>query len=106
MMRSENRKTVCMIAYTNYATDGRVRLEAETLTRWGYSVVILVPKKDASPNTSVVEGVTVQELSIRKYRSKSNLSYMISYFTFLILAFFACTRLFFQGKTSVVHVHN
>jgi len=97
-----------MIAYTNYLYDGRVRLEAETLVGWGHEVLVLVPKdKPAPPRRSYVHhGVAVRELNVPKYQGKSTLTYVLSYFRFLVFAFFACTWLYLRSRIDVVHVHN
>src|SRR5580704_18057765 len=99
--RNENVKRVGMIAYTNYPFDGRVRLEAESLVKWGYEVIFLVPKAKATPRSYKLEGVIVRELNVGKYGDKNKLHYVLSYLTFLGLAFAACTRLFVQGKIEV-----
>jgi glycosyltransferase involved in cell wall biosynthesis len=96
-----------MIAYTRYPFDGRVRLEAESLVNWGYIVTILVPTFEAAaPKTYTLAGVTVKELSVRKIRPKNKFLYILSYLTFLALAFVACTHLFLRTKVSVIHIHN
>jgi|SRR5215469_1702101 len=100
------REQVCMIAYTNYPADGRVRLEAESLVAWGYDVVFLVPKQGAKPRTYELEGVTVKELNVRKIRDNSKIRYVLSYLAFLGVAFFACTYLFLRKKVRIIHVHN
>lgn len=99
-------RRVCMLAYTFYPFDGRVRLEAESLVKWGYEVVFLVPKGEATARTYVLEGVTVKELNVSKYNGKNKVRYVLSYITFLALAFAACTRLFFKSRVRVIHVHN
>jgi glycosyltransferase involved in cell wall biosynthesis len=99
-------KRVCMIAYTNYATDGRVRLEAESLVSWGHEVFSVVPKEGVTPRTYSFAGVTVKELNVRKYGGKVQFRYLLSYLTFLGLSFVACARLFFQSRVNVIHVHN
>src|SRR5579863_3044628 len=99
-------KRVCMIANTHYKFDGRVRLEAESLVKWGYEVVFLVPKAQATPRTYMLEGVIVKELNVEKYNEKNKLRYLLSYMIFLALAFVACTRLFFESRVRVIHVHN
>ena len=99
-------KRVCMIAYTNYRFDGRVRLEAESLVSWGYEVVFLVPKQEAKAITYTLEGVTVEELNVRKIRDHNKVRYVLSYVAFLLLAFLACTRLFVRSGIKVIHVHN
>ena len=99
-------KRVSMIAYTNYSSDGRVRLEAESLVKWGYDVFFLVPKKEGKPRTYTLGGVNIRELNVVKYGGKNKFRYIASYMTFLILAFVACTRLFVQSRVRVIHVHN
>lgn len=95
-----------MIAYTNYRTDGRVRLEAESLVSWGYHVFFLVPRSGPTPTTFTLQGVTIKELNIRQYNGKNKLCYILSYLMFLGLAFVACTRSYFQSGIDVIHAHN
>jgi glycosyltransferase involved in cell wall biosynthesis len=99
-------KRVCMIAYTNYPFDGRVRLEAESLVTWGYEVWFLVPKEKATARTYTLSGVTVKEVNVGKYGDKNKLRYVFSYVAFLALALVECTRLFFRSRVRVIHVHN
>ena len=95
-----------MIAYTQYLIDGRVRLEAESLVRWGYQVFFLVPKAGDKPTSFELCGVKVQELNTRQYNGKSKLRYALSYLLFSVLAFVTCTRLWMRERIGVVHVHN
>jgi len=100
------RKRVCMIAYTNYVRDGRVRLEAEALVSWGHEVVFLALREGPRPRNYELSGVTVNELNVQKYQGKSTARYLLSYLMFTLLAFIACSRLFLQSRIQVVHVHN
>jgi len=95
-----------MVAFTRYPFDGRVRLEAESLVNWGYEVCILVPKEKATHITYTLSGVTVKELDVVEYGGKNKLQYLFAYFSFIVHAFAACTRLFFQTETRIFHVHN
>src|SRR5580658_7579275 len=99
-------KKICMIAFTRYPFDGRVRLEAESLVEWGYEVCFLVPKEHATPTTYTLAGVVVKELNVVEYGGKNKLQYLLSYMSFMLLAFFACTRLFVQSHFRIFHVHN
>jgi glycosyltransferase involved in cell wall biosynthesis len=99
-------KRVCMIAYTNYSTDPRVRREAETLARHWNSVVCLALCENTVAQTYELRGVTVRELPVRKYRGKSNGAYIRSYISFLARALAACTRLTLNKQFDAVHVHN
>lgn len=97
---------VCMIAYTGYAGDARVRREAETLVLNGYAVSFLVPKAGDRPRSYTLDGVEVVELNVRQYCGKSQRRYFLSYFAFLVRSFFACSARCLRGKIDVVHVHN
>jgi glycosyltransferase involved in cell wall biosynthesis len=97
---------VCMIAYTNYAIDARVRREAETLAAHGFQVLFLTTTNGAEPAQFVLNGVEVRELRVRKYRGKSTLAYLASYLRFMLASSAACLGLMFRGELDVVHVHN
>jgi len=99
-------KKICMIAFTRYPFDGRVRLEAESLVEWGYEVCFLVPKEQATATTYTLAGVHVKELNVVEYGGKNKLQYLLSYMSFMLLALFACTRLFVQSHVRIFHVHN
>lgn len=107
MPQSRKITNVCMIAYTNYAIDARIRREAETLAALpDYRVTMLVNRPQAKPRVLVMENVEVRELNIGKYRGNNTFRYFASYIHFLILAFLACTRLLWKKSVDVVHVHN
>lgn len=95
-----------MIAYTLYATDGRVRLEAESLVKTGYEVTILTLASGDRHRSLNYYGVNVIELNVKKYRGKSQGRYLVSYLSFLIHAFLACSILFLRRRFDVIHVHN
>jgi glycosyltransferase involved in cell wall biosynthesis len=95
-----------MIAYTNYATDARVRREAETLASHGFRVRCLALKTGTRPSNTVLNGVEVLELGVRKYRGKSALAYIGSYVRFTLAASVACLRLLARRQLDVLHVHN
>jgi glycosyltransferase involved in cell wall biosynthesis len=97
---------VCMIAYTNYAFDARVRREAETLASEGYRVLCLTTRNGAVAARFTMNGVDVHELQVPKYRGKSTSAYMRSYLRFLVASSMTCLRLLARGELDVVHVHN
>jgi glycosyltransferase involved in cell wall biosynthesis len=97
---------VCMIAYTVYAIDARVRREAETLAAGGFHVRCLTTRSGPTPTTFVLNGVEVRELNVPKYRGKSQLVYAASYLWFLFVTSLACLRLLVKRQLDVVHAHN
>jgi glycosyltransferase involved in cell wall biosynthesis len=97
---------VCMIAYTVYAFDARVRREAETLAANGFTVRCLTTRSGPSPARFVLNGVEVRELNVPKYRGKSKLAYAASYLWFLVATSAVCLRLLVARELDVVHAHN
>ena len=63
---------VCMVVYTHYPTDARVRREAETLAAHGFRVMCLTNRHGAEPRAYELGGVEVRELNVPKYRGKSH----------------------------------
>lgn len=99
-------KRICMIAYSIFPYDSRIRRESETLTRYGHKIKFLVPAENNSPRKYEMNNVTVIELGMRKYIGKDKALIVLSYLKFLFLAFYTCSRLFLKRQVEVVHVHN
>lgn len=100
-------RKICMIAYTTYSTDARVRREAETIASLArYSVRVLALKESQNPRTYTIDGVEVRELNVPKYRGKSSRKYIFSYLRFLVSAFLKCTNFFIKNDLDLVHIHN
>lgn len=100
-------KKVCMIAYTQYRYDNRIKREAETLTAQGnYQVSLIVPKEGAVPQRYEERGVNVRELNMQQYQGKSKRRYIVSYLEFMLRAFFVCNQLLLLRQVDIVHIHN
>lgn len=101
------KKQVCMIAYTIYEYDNRVRREAEALTSLNeYAVTLLCLKKDDISRNYLLNNVEIIEINQAKYQGSSNIKYLSSYLKFTLKAFFACSSLFFKRKFDIIHIHN
>lgn len=100
-------KKICMIAYTTYSTDARVRREAEAVASLSErSVSVLALKEKLEPRTYILDNVEVKELNVPKYRGKSAFKYIYSYLKFLTLAFLHCMGLLLKNSLDLVHIHN
>src|SRR5229473_1376770 len=77
---------VCMVAYSDYVFDARIRREAETLASNGFHVTCLKLRNGSKRERYVLNGVEVRELSVPKYQGKSRAAYLQSYFHFLVKA--------------------
>lgn len=100
-------KHVCMIAYTGYSLDGRVRREAEAVNALpGYAVTVLTAKEQEAPRLYEQDGIRIFELDMPKYQGKSGARYVLCYLRFTLLAFIECTKLMARKSLDIVHVHN
>ena len=101
------KKNVCMIAYTNYLYDARVRREAETIASCpDYEVSILALKEADEPKAYKVEGVKVIELDTKKYKGTSKVGLLFSHLKFIYQSFLKYNEMLFSRKLDVIHVHN
>jgi glycosyltransferase involved in cell wall biosynthesis len=99
-------KKVCMIAYTQYKYDNRIKREAETLIAQGdYQVLLIVPKEGAVPKRYEEHGVSIRELNMRQYQGKSKCRYIVSYLEFMLRAFFVCNKLLVSRQVDIFHIH-
>ncbi|NLW33612.1 MAG: glycosyltransferase family 4 protein [Fibrobacter sp.] len=106
-MGSDHKKiNICMIAYSNYKSDSRIRREAEALTQAGANITILSLAESKKPLKFQFQGVNVIEIGVNKFQGKNSKSYILSYILFLIKAFFVCSSLALNNKIDAVHVHN
>lgn len=98
-------KKICMVAYTNYLSDARPRREAETLARRGDQVDFISLAEPNRPQEETVEGVRIFRVRDARYRGSSSISYVASYFIFLLLASFKVARLHRREHYDIVYVH-
>jgi glycosyltransferase involved in cell wall biosynthesis len=98
---------ICMIAYTNYPSDARVRREAETLAATGnFDITFLALQEEDSAKSYETENVRVVELNVKKYRGQNKFKHFASYMKFLYRAFCKCNKLLFSRRLDIIHVHN
>jgi glycosyltransferase involved in cell wall biosynthesis len=100
------RKSLLMIAYTNYSTDPRVIRAAEAAVDAGYEVDLFALRRKGDPDVEMVRGVRVFHLRQFRYRGGGLLQYMVAYLEFFFRCFFKTTILYGRKRYSIVHVHN
>ncbi len=97
---------VCMVAYTFYEPDNRVRRYAETLVRRGDQVDAIVLRQQGQQKRTVVSGVNVYKIQGRKINEKMKIQYLFKLILFLIKSACKLTQLHLQKKYDVIHVHS
>ncbi len=96
---------ICMIAYTFYHSDPRVRREAEALVSRGDRVDFICVTDPKNPGTDAPMGVKLHPLSVGRYQGGSTFRYLLIYLSFLIRSSFLVTRLHLKHRYDIVHVH-
>jgi glycosyltransferase involved in cell wall biosynthesis len=100
-------KAVCMLAYTRYETDNRVRRYAETLAKRGDLVdVIALAGTDDRLGVRTIDGVTVYSIRRRAKNEKVKWVYAWRLLRFLWIASLFLIRRHRIARYDLVHVHN
>jgi glycosyltransferase involved in cell wall biosynthesis len=100
------KKSVLMIAYTNYRTDPRVIREAEAAVCGGFDVDFIALRRDTDPAQEWINGVRVIHLNQVRYRGAGSLWYVLSYLEFFLRCFFKTSWLQLEKRYRAVHVNN
>jgi glycosyltransferase involved in cell wall biosynthesis/peptidoglycan/xylan/chitin deacetylase (PgdA/CDA1 family) len=101
------RKRVCMLVYSNYEADGRVRRYAESLAHRG-DLVDVVALSDCAGATGETEisGVAVHRIQRRFPNERSIRAYALRLGRFLFASSRLLTRLQKRVRYDLIHVHN
>jgi glycosyltransferase involved in cell wall biosynthesis len=101
------RRKICMIGYTPYESDNRVRRYAETLAQRGDHVDIIgLSRETSQPEVEEFNGVTVHRIQHREHNEKSKWSYASRLLRFLYGSSRKITQLHQLHRYDVVHIHN
>ena len=99
------RGRIAMVAYTHYQTDPRCRREATLAASAGWDVHFYALSQDGTAHTSQVEGITLHELAMPRYRGGSSSAYVLSYLRFFLLASAAVQSAHLRRRFDVIHVN-
>jgi glycosyltransferase involved in cell wall biosynthesis len=101
------RRKLCMIAYSGYESDNRVRRYAEALVSRGDQVdVIALATGGAELGSTVIKGVNVRRIQRRDLPEGSKLDYVQRLLRFLITSSATLTREHRAKRYDAIHVHN
>jgi glycosyltransferase involved in cell wall biosynthesis len=101
------RKKICMLAYTPYEYDNRVRRYAETLAKRGDQVdVVSLSTIDFPKPLEEINGVTVHRVQSRAYDERHKWTYAWRLLKFLWKSSGRLTRLQARNRYDLIHIHN
>jgi glycosyltransferase involved in cell wall biosynthesis len=106
LLARNTRKKVCMVAYTGYESDNRVRRYAETLVKRGDQVDVIAITVGHSGPEEEVNGVTVHRVQHRENNERNKWTYAWRLLRFLMGSSAALTRLHKRNRYDVIHIHN
>jgi glycosyltransferase involved in cell wall biosynthesis len=97
---------VCVIVYTEYPADTRVRRAAEALVERGDDVTVLCPRSRSLTGRSALGGVKLRPIASVAYTSPDTpLAYVLLYLRFVLAAGYRALGLHLRRRFDVVHVH-
>ena len=97
---------VCMVAYTYYEGDNRVRRYAEALAQRGDEVDVLALRHRGQPKVAELNGVRVHRLQTRVVNEIRPLTYLMKLLLFMFRSAISLTRNSMNGRYDVIHVHS
>jgi len=96
----------CMLAYTLYEMDNRVRRYAEALAERGDDVDVYVLGKPGQPRRGMLNGVRIHRIQTRVRNEKRPLIYLAKLLLFLLRSSFVLAKNSIRERYDVIHVHS
>ncbi len=97
---------ICMLAYTFYETDNRVRRYAETCAKRGDHVDAIVLRREGQPFYDTLNGVNIYRIQERRVDETKKLSYVIKLTRFFIKSSIYLAKKQLKNRYDLIHVHN
>lgn len=96
----------CMLAYTFYDADNRVRRYAEALVRRGDQVDAIALAREGQPAFEIIHGVRVYRIQKRQIDESGPFSYLIKLLLFFVRSAWFLTIKHVRERYHVIHVHS
>ncbi len=100
------RLRICMLTYSFYESDGRVKRYAEALAERGDEVDIIALNTGKLPPFEIMNGVDVHRIQERVPDERSKFSYLEKIIRFLLVSSVCLSRRHLKNRYDLVHVHS
>jgi glycosyltransferase involved in cell wall biosynthesis/peptidoglycan/xylan/chitin deacetylase (PgdA/CDA1 family) len=100
------RRRICMLAYSFYDTDNRIKRYAESLVKHDYDVDIISLRKNDYDSFETVNGVNIYRIQKRIVNEKSPFSYLFKLILFWIHSTVFLSKKHLAFRYDLIHVHN
>ena len=104
--KKERPLRACMVAYSFYEFDVRVRRYAEALMAEGWDLEIISLRSPGQSKFASVNGAKVHRIQKREKNEKGKLSYLLRIVWFFIQSFCMLTFRHFKAPFALIHVHS
>jgi glycosyltransferase involved in cell wall biosynthesis len=96
----------CLIAYTYYEGDFRVRRYAEMLADGKSRVDVIALRRKGQAESGTLNGVNILRIQERDHARKGPVQYVSDYFRFMISGMIHLARLGSRHRYAILHIHN
>jgi glycosyltransferase involved in cell wall biosynthesis len=97
---------ICMLAYTFYESDNRLRRYSEKLVQGGDHVDAIVLRREGQEAYECIKGVHVHRIQKRVKSEKTPFSYLVKLLVFFFRSAWAVTNRHIREPYDVIHVHS
>lgn len=97
---------VCMLAYTFYESDNRVRRYAETLAKRGDDVEAVVLRREGQPAEEMLCGVRVRRIQYRVRNETTPVTYLFKILAFFLRSAWLLAIGHLRRRYDFIHVHS
>jgi len=98
-------RRICMIAYTNYSHDTRVRRAAEAFASRGDTVDFISLAEGSTNEEETINGVKITPLQLVRYRGSNHREYVLGYMRFLAAASWIITKRHLRNRYDLIYVN-
>jgi glycosyltransferase involved in cell wall biosynthesis/peptidoglycan/xylan/chitin deacetylase (PgdA/CDA1 family) len=99
-------KRICMLSYSYYENDNRVRRYAETLVQEGHQVDVICLQKAGLSRYDTLNGVNINRAQMRERDEKKPIDYFRKILRFFFRSGMILTLRHLRKKYDLIHVHN
>ncbi len=96
----------CMVAFTYYEVDNRVRRYAEALYKEGWQVDAIVLKMFDKKTRGIINGINLYRIQKRAQNEKGKILYLFRLLKFYFLSSLVLIKNSFPKKYDLIHVHS
>lgn len=97
---------ICMLSYSYYESDNRVRRYAEALVQRGDRVDVIAIRQKNHKKHEIIKGVHVYRIQTREKNEKRKIDYLLRILLFLVNSFVLLTYRHSRIHYNLVHVHS